>query len=200
MNKGIMFFVGLLIGLMVCASIYYIDKYVLKPVDLVNEGKSVVLRVDTVYVEVAEIPKKQTVEPKSEKLAVTEEVVEEPEEEQVAIVNADFSFDETEQDDVFLDKLLQSRILKAVLHPLEKKEGKRTDDFFYIFELQQWSTPIKNKLTYSRYQTLVKVKGLDIKNANVVFWNENFYLEVKNRYYLIPETDTFEKLTPVTIP
>lgn len=195
-----MFFLGLLIGLMICASIYYIDKYALHPVRPPGEDGSTVARVDTVYVEVTEIPKKQTVEFKPEPPLVAENVVEEQAEETVSIFDSEFSFEDVEPDDVFLDQMLQSRIVKALLHPLEKKEGKQTEDFFYIFELQQWSIPIKNKLTYSRYQTLVKVKGLDITKANVVFWNNNFYLEVKNRYYLIPETDTFEKLNTTTIP
>jgi len=200
MNKGILFFLGLLTGIMICLSVYYIDKHLLKPVSPVMEEKKVVARVDTVSEEIEQIPQEQIVENKPIIFKTIEKVEEEPPEDKVAVIEPEFSFEEEEQEDVFVDQLLQSKIVKAVMHPLEKKENKSTESFFYIFELQQWNTPIKNKLTYSRYQTLVKVKGLDIKNANVVFWNENFYLEVQNRYYLIPETDNFEKLNVVTIP
>ena len=198
MNKGILFFLGLCIGIMICVSIHYVDKYWLKHVLPLKTEQSVVSRVDTVYMEVAEIPKKQPAEIKPNIAKETE--TEEQTNDKVSLSDAEFSFENEEQNDVFLDQLMQSKIVKAVLHPLEKKDGKQKGDFFHIFELQQWSTPIKNKITYNRYQTLVKVKGLDITNANVVFWNDNFYLEVKNRYYPIPETDNFVKLTPVTIP
>jgi len=200
MNKGILFFIGLLTGIMICLSVYYIDKHLLKPVSPAMEEKKVVARVDTVSEEIEQIPQEQIVENKPTIPKPIEKVEEEVTEDKVSVIEPEFSFEEEKQEDVFLDQLLQSKIVKAVMHPLEKKENKGTESFFYIFELQQWNTPIKNKLTYSRYQTLVKVKGLDIKNANVVFWNENFYLEVQNRYYLIPETDNFEKLNVVTIP
>jgi hypothetical protein len=200
MNKGILFFVGLLTGIMICVSIFYVDKYMLKSNLPAPQEKKVVARVDVVEAEEEPIVEKQTVENKPAIPKEEEKKSEEIPEEKVSLFDSEFSFEEEEPDDIFVDQLLQSKIVKAVMHPLEKKENKSPEGFFYIFELQEWSTPIKNKLSYSRYQTLVKVKGLDIKNANVVYWNENFYLEVKNRYYLIPETNNFEKLNTVTIP
>jgi hypothetical protein len=200
MNKVILFFLGLLTGIMICVSIYYVDRHLLKPVRPATETKEVVALADKVYVEEEPAPEKQIVENKPIVPKVVEKEAEEQPEEKISLFDTEFSYEEEQQNDVFKDQMLQSKMVKAVLHPLEKKENKNTEGFFYIFELQQWDTPIKNKLTYSRYQTLVKVKGLDIKNANVVFWNENFYLEVNKRYYLIPETDSFEKLNVATIP
>jgi hypothetical protein len=47
---------------------------------------------------------------------------------------------------------------------------------------------------------MLKIKGMETNSVNVVFWNDNYFFVVGNRYYAIPETNNFEKLNSVQIP
>jgi len=199
MNKGILFFIGLFVGILICLLLYYLD--VRMPKNIFNiEPKGVVTRVDTVYLETPKKLPKVNVEKKIDEIIDTDTVNGRQEEGDISIYETEFSFEGEKQDEVFSDQLLQTRTVKVkILYP-EKQDAKVSDDFFQSFEIQQWSTPIKNKITYSRNQNMLKIKGMSIDYVNVVIWNDSYFLEIGNRYYTIPETNNFEKLTSVQIP
>ena len=192
MNKGILFFLGLLIGILGCVLLYRFDKKMFERVSLTKEKEVIITRIDTVFVEAPPKPKKQYIESKIDTTSIAEKV-ETIFKDFDSIYDSEFSFDGRE-DDVFSDQLLATRTVKVTLLFPEKQENKVPDNFFQFFELQQWSTLVKNKRTYLRNQNMVKVKGMKIDNVNVVFWNGVYFLEIANRYYPIPETEYFEKL------
>jgi len=199
MNKGILFFLGLLVGVLCCVLIYRFDKKMFDRVSLQNKKvkEVVVTRIDTVYVETLPKQKKPIVENKSDG-PITEANIEDGQDDEVSIYDAEFSF-ERQDDEVFSDQLLQTRTVKVkVLNP--EKQEKLPENFLQFFEIQQWSTPIKNRLTYYRNQSMLKIKGMEIDQMNIVFWNNAYFLEVRNRYYAIPETEYFEKLNVVILP
>ena len=198
MNKGILFFLGLLVGILICVLLYRFDKKMFNRICLQNKNEKevVVTRMDTVYVEVPQKPKKQNVENESSKPVVEENVEVEQTDDTISIYDAEFSFEGKEEDAVFSDRLLQTRTVKV--KPLAQE--KLPDNFIQYFEIQQWSTPIKNRITYYRNQSMLKIRGMGIDQLNVVFWNNVYFLEVGGRYYAIPETEYFEKLNLVQLP
>jgi len=206
MNRGISFFLGLLVGVLICALLFYFDFNLYKKFshDSVKKEVPKPQHVAPVYVEETQLPKKQNIEYKIEKSAVTEIIedkqAEEQTEEVTSIYETEFSFEKEEHDDVFIDQLLQTRTVKVKLHPQENADVKLPENFFLFFEIQQWSTPIKNKITFYRSQNMLKIRGLDIKDVSIVFLNDTYLLEVNKRYYPLPETDGFEKLNPIRIP
>ncbi|MCL2291287.1 MAG: hypothetical protein FWC34_11405 [Bacteroidetes bacterium] len=200
MNKSILFFLGLLVGIMICALLYYFDVKLFKSFYPVNEKKEVIVQYDTVYVEVPQKPRKQNIESELDKPVVEESADEiEQIEDSASIYHAEFSFDGRDEDDVFSARLLRTRTVKVKLLSQEKQE-KLPENAIHFFEIQQWSTPIKNRITYYRNQSMIKVKGMEIDHINVVFWNDAYFLEIGDRYYTIPETEHFEKLNLIRIP
>ena len=185
---------------MICVLLYRLDKKMFNRISLQNkEEKEVVVTRDTVYIETSQKKERHYVENKSEEPVIETNAEEEQTEEEVSIYDTEFSFEGIDDDVVLADQLLQTKTVKVKLHAQEK-ESKLPDNFFQFFEIQQWSTPIKNRITYHRNQSMVKIKGMEIDQVNVVFWEGAYFLEVKNRYYAIPETEYFEKLNAVNLP
>jgi hypothetical protein len=199
MNKGILFFIGLLVGILCCVLIYRFDKKMFNRIPLIKEKEIVVTRVDTVYVEMPPKQRKREVEIPLSKLDETENFESEDTLQQISIFDSEFSFEGREVEEVFSDQLLETRTVKVTLLFPEKHEGKLPENFFQFFEIQQWSTLAKNKKTYYRNQNLVKIKGMKIDSIHVVFWEDSYFLEIGNQYYIIPETKNYEKMNLVII-
>jgi phage FluMu protein Com len=202
MNKAISFFIGLLTGIMICVLLFYFDvKFFEAKCPKCNEKEvTTIVLTDTLYVESLQKPKKQYAAINLFEEAVTENGEDEQSEIENSIYETEFSLDGVEQDEVFSDQLLHTKTVKVRLHPQGKQEINLPDNFFQYFEIQLWSTPIKNKITYYRDKNMIKIKGMDISNVAIVFWNDSYFLETGNHYYAIPETQYFEKLNLIHIP
>jgi len=196
MNKTITFFLGLLMGIFVCFLLFYFDVRMFSSTCPECIEKEIITHIttDTVYVEIPFLFKKTTVENKPTESTVIENIEEEEQENEVTVYDTEFFINQDKQDTVFSDHLLQTKIVKVKLFSYENQEVKQPDNFFQVFEIQQWSTPIKNKITYSRDNNMLRIKGMELDNVNIVFWNDVYYLEIANRYYAIPETKSFEKI------
>ena len=66
------------------------------------------------------------------------------------------------------------------------------------WQVQQWSTPIKNKLTYQFSNNILKVKGLEIDDLRIVNFNNQNYIVTGNRTYIIKPNKQFDRMTEVT--
>jgi hypothetical protein len=201
MNKGIAFFIGLLLGIMICVGVFYLNSKKIQQVISFHTNKEVVTRIqtDTVFVETAPKFKKQIIEELPEDALIEDIVEEEMIEEDISGFHAEFSYGD-ETDEVFFDQLLKTRTVKVKLLQQEKTETTASDNFLPFFEIQQWSTPIKNRIAYYRDQNMLKIKGMKIDNMNIFFWNDDYYLETENRYYAIPETKSYDKMVLTRIP
>ena len=198
MNRVIVFFIGLLFGIMICALLYYFDIKIFESKFMPLAEKEVVTRIktDTVYLETTPKLKKQN--PETISTDSTDNFMDTKRNgDDTSIYETSFSFEGDERDEVFSDQLLKTRTVKV---KSLKQEVALPETTFNSFEIQQWSTPIKNRIIYHRNQNMLKIKGMEINNATIVFWNNVYYLEVNNRYYSIAETERFERLTLVTIP
>jgi hypothetical protein len=202
MNRFIVFFVGLLAGIMICILLFYFDKKIYEAHCPTCNEKDIIthLKIDTVYIDVSQKKKKQQIEIFMQEVFTENNIHKEQTETDDATYDSEFSFEGKEQDDIFTDQLLQTKTIRVKSLTNEKQEIQLPDSFFQYFEIQQWSTPIKNKITYYRDQNMVKIKGIEIDKVNIVFWNDTYFLEIGNRYYTIFETQNFEKLIPVQIP
>jgi len=201
MNRGIVFFIGLLFGILICALLHYFDIKIFEAKILPTKEKVVVTKIktDTVFLETPKKIKKQDIE--NQLNETPEEHIEiVHNENETPLYETSFSYEGDERDEIFSDQLLKTKTVKVKLIAKDGQQVILPENFFRLFEIQLWSTPIKNKVTYQRNQNMLKIKGMEIDNINVVFWNDNYYIEVKSRYYSIPETEYFTKFNPVTIP
>ena len=204
MNRGIVFFLGLFVGIMICVLLFYYDVKFFEANCPLCEKQEVVKHIvtDTVFIENVQKPVKQYQSFQKSDTILETQTIKDDEiiDEEPSIYESEFSFEGEQEDVVMLEKLLRTKTVKVTLLYPEKQEEETSDDYFRFFEIQQWSTPIKNRITYQRDQNMVKIKGMEIDKVNVVFWKEKYYLEMDNRYYNIPENTVFEKLTLTTIP
>jgi len=65
---------------------------------------------------------------------------------------------------------------------------------FSVFEVQQWSTPIKNSIMYQSSAGILKIKGMEIESVEILFMQGNYYLYNGTHYYAIKENKSYEKL------
>lgn len=185
---------GLLIGILGCVLLYRFDKKMFNRVSLTQEKEIIITQVDTVFIEAPPKPQKKYVEPKVDTPVFAEDIEIIIFQDFDSIYDSEFSFEGREEDDIFSDQLLATRTVKVTPLFPEEQEEKLPDNFFQFFEIQQWSTLVKNKRTYLRNQNMVKIKGMKIDDVTVIFWDDAYFLEIANQYYPIPETEYFEKL------
>jgi hypothetical protein len=201
MNNVISFFIGLLFGIMICVLLFYFDVKIFESRFKIIDNKEVVtiVKTDTLYVELPPKQKRQPIDSASVKSRVIDSQKDEHPESENSVYETEFYLEDV-QDEVVADQLLQTKTVKVKMLSQSKPDTKLPDDIFQFFEIQQWSTPIKNKITYYRDKNMVKIKGMSIDYIEVVVWNDLYFLEAGNRYYAIPETKYFEKLNLIHIP
>ena len=115
----------------------------------------------------------------------------------------DFSYsEETEatEDVVVVDKIIAQKKLQVKFKNAEFKDVAATDGMLTELEVQQWNTPIKNRITYKYTGNLLQVKGLDIDKLEIIHYDQHYYLGHHGNYYLLENNSTFEKLgSPVVL-
>jgi len=197
MNRGIVFFIGLLFGVFICVTLFYFDIKIFESKLIPFSEKEVItqIKTDTVFLEPPPKQKKQFLETQLNDSSYSSVYLINNGDDS-SIYETSFSFEGDEQDEIFSDQLLKQRRVKVISL---KQEVLLPENSFQFFEIQQWSTPIKNKITYQRNQNMLKIKGMWIDNVNIVFWNNIYYLELNNRYFSISEKEHFEKLSPINV-
>ena len=117
----------------------------------------------------------------------------------------DFMLDEDDMQDedalrqnVVGERMLQKSTQKVVYLNHNKQEVLVPANGIVQMQIQQWDTPIKNRLSYQFSGNTVKLKGLSIDNAKVVCYDDNFYLVSGKRVYMLKPNKQFEKLVEVS--
>ena len=117
----------------------------------------------------------------------------------------DFSYAEenkpTEEDVVVEDKILAQKTVKVRFKNAELKDIPAPEDAIVSsVEVQQWNTPIKNRITYRFTGNMLQVKGLDINKMEIIHYDQHYYLSYHGNYFLLENNNTFEKLgSPVVV-
>ena len=115
----------------------------------------------------------------------------------------DFSYAEetgATEDVVVVDKIIAQKKLQVKFKNAEFKDVAATDGVLTELEVQQWNTPIKNRITYRFTGNMLQVKGLDVDKMEIIHYDQHYYLCHHGNYYLLENNNTFEKLgSPVTL-
>lgn len=119
----------------------------------------------------------------------------------------DFMLDEGDMQDwqaadintqnVMEDKLLKKSMLKVVYVDENKHVIPSPSNTPAQYQVQQWSTPIKNKLSYQFSNNVLKVKGLDIDNVKIVHYDNHNYLLSGNHVYMLVPNKQFDRMLDV---
>lgn len=115
----------------------------------------------------------------------------------------DFSYAEemgTTEDVVVVDKIIAQKKLQVKFKNAEFKDVSATDASLTELEVQQWNTPIKNRITYHFTGNILQIKGLDVDKMEIIHYDQQYYLCHHGNYYLLENNNAFEKLgSPVAL-
>ena len=115
----------------------------------------------------------------------------------------DFSYAEemgATEDVVVVDKIIAQKKLPVKFKNADFKDIAVTDAALTELEVQQWDTPIKNRITYRFTGNMFQVKGLDVDKMEIIHYDQHYYLSHHGNYYLLENNNTYEKLgSPVSL-
>lgn len=199
-KRWLFFSVGLLAGFILSFSIYFLDKYVF------NEKIHFSKTVEHIYSPLRQKPNEtqeaaytkstdkesqtsQQVVENDTTLLADELYDEEPEEDGEADETEFESLDDDEEEvGVYADKILAQRKIR-VSHADTLQQR-----IIEHFEVEQWSSPIKNRHAYHLRGTVLKITGLDISKVKICYIDQCYYLQYQNVFYRLQENQDFEKL------
>lgn len=114
--------------------------------------------------------------------------------------NVDFFMEMSEPEDVVVsDKIIKSRKIQVKIKNSNTEYYTEGQLPYSSFEVQQWSTPIRNSITYQNYGGTIKIKGMDITNIEIFFMDGSYYLYNGNHYFMLSDNQYFERLVAVDI-
>lgn len=103
------------------------------------------------------------------------------------------SMDDGEEltEDLVQEKMLHSLSVPVVF--LDDKMQEADNGAPLYIQIQQWSTPVRNRVTCLFSDNILKVKGIKIDGCKVYHFRGNYYLEIGHDTYLIRPNSHFEK-------
>ena len=110
----------------------------------------------------------------------------------------DWQNEESAPQNVVEEKMIKKSVVKVVYLDENKHVAAAPANAPAQWQVQQWSTPIKNKLTYQFSNNVLKVKGLEIDDLRIVNFNNQNYIVAGNRTYIIKSNKQFDRMTEVT--
>lgn len=195
--------VGLLIGILLACGFYFLDKYTALEMLRFQRANTEAAATDTV-VQIVETPvrtKKAAV--KTDTLAPN--VTETPADTTDAEETDDFVAYDT--DDLMMDMDEEAK-------PVIKTKGIasrriRVSNYCSVagmepeydyFDVEQWSEPVKNRISYQRKGNVLKIRGIDINTIEIGWMPEGYILRTNgwsenSRAYHIPENVEFTRLS-----
>ncbi len=102
--------------------------------------------------------------------------------------------EETDPQNVLEEKMLKKGLVKVIYLDENKHVITAPAQAAAQWQVQQWTTPIKNKIAYQLSNNTLKVKGLDIENISIAAYDNHFYLLSGSRVYNIKPNKQFERL------
>jgi hypothetical protein len=109
--------------------------------------------------------------------------------------DVDFMMDDYEAEFVSEDKIVANRRVKVRFAEADTLKPAQTEYFL----VEQWNSPIKNRITYYRDNLMLKIKGMDVSKIEIYYIKGEYYLLNGNRYYQLNNTTSFEKLTEASV-
>jgi hypothetical protein len=207
-RSWLVFSIGMIVGFILSISIFLADKY------FFDSGMNIVRTMEGITTP------DESSENTSKKDLKNEEVLPEQGEKSISPVDSlgsdttatvideeranyeevEFSMDDYNEDMVVLDKILANKKVRVKFQNMTAEPESQKEHPVQFFEIQQWSTPIRNSISYQRNQNILKIKGMDISNVEIYNIEGQYYLYNNNRYYLISNNNNFEKLNDTDLP
>ena len=110
----------------------------------------------------------------------------------------DFSYadngEAVNDDVVVVDKMLAKKKVRVQCKDADFKDVGSVEGSIDYFEVQQWNTPIKNRITYYCVGNVLQVKGISAEKVEIVYYDQQYYLLYGGNYYRLRNNDNFEKL------
>ncbi len=191
--------VGLFLGIAIAITFYFIDKYAfiesLRHQNATTESSS-----DTIvqiveknnYFHGGDSKEKSSSSEKELSTADSSDLMDFTDE-NVADAQ-EFQMDE-EENDVPHSAIKAKWIANRRLKVQNVGEGYNVRPEYDYFEVEQWSEPVKNRYSYQRNGSLLKIKGFEIQNIVISWDGTRFAIEYKGHSYPIPENKEFTRLS-----
>ena len=96
------------------------------------------------------------------------------------------------------ERMLKKLMQKVVYLNHNKQEIPTPSNGIAQMQIQQWETPIKNRLSYQFSGNTIKLKGLSADNVKVVCYDDNYYLVAGKRVFVLKPNRQYEKLVEVS--
>ena len=121
--------------------------------------------------------------------------------ETVNLEDTEFSILPPESDDVVVsDKVISERKIKVINKSIPDSTGVVSHLTIAQFDVQQWSTPIKNSISYHKNNHQLRIRGLDISDIEIIFFNNEYYLIKGSVSYILKDNAHYERLVIKAIP
>lgn len=203
----LVFSLGLIIGFILSISIFLIDRY------FFSSGFHFNKNIESVFQPVDTIVASKTNELKTQKSHTTEKPSTLPSdsiaidtnfvfdaEEALSFEDAEFSIEEDEEEDVVvLDKILANKRVKVKFQQTGHESSSKKENPVQYFEIQQWSTPIRNRIYYQCNQNVLKIKGMNISEVEIYNVDGQYYLYNSNRLYPFKNNQFFVRLVDTNL-
>ena len=95
---------------------------------------------------------------------------------------------------VMEDRMLSKSSVKVVYLDHNKREQSVPANALAQIHVQQWSTPIKNRISYQFSGNTLKIKGMDIGDLRVVNFKGDFYAVSGKHVFLLKPNEQYGKL------
>lgn len=130
-------------------------------------------------------------------LAMDTSMVDELDYQDFMLDEEDMQEEEAARQNVVGERMLQKVMQKVIYLNHNKQETPVPANGIAQMQVQQWETPIKNRLSYQFSNNTLKLKGLNAEMVKLVNYDDNFYLLSGKRVYAIKQNRQYEKLTEV---
>ena len=93
------------------------------------------------------------------------------------------------EDRIIAQKKILLKFKNIDFQDIPSEEGALTE-----LEVQQWNTPIKNKISYHFVGNMLQIKGIEIDGVDIIYYDQHYYLCHHGNYYLLENNSAFERL------
>jgi len=121
-----------------------------------------------------------------------------PDVEQSTSFDDEFTLDDFSEEQVVIEKIIKTRTVPVQVKGADlQDETTIPESSIFSFEVQQWESPIKNRITYQRIYNILKIKGMDISKINIYLINGKYYLTDGIKFYLLTPCEQWERLVEI---
>lgn len=197
--------VGLLIGILLASAFYFLDKYTSLEMLRFQHTNAESALADT-SVQTVEKPARPTKKAVKTDTLGTEAATTAPSDSTIA--DAANDYDDANTGDLMMD--LDDDKVKTVAKAKGIANRRvRVNNYcsvagmepeYEYFDVEQWSEPVKNRISYQRKGNILKIKGIDINSIEIGWMPEGYILRTNgwsenSHAYAIPENQEFTRLT-----